>query len=402
MAAFSGAEIVNDGLVFHYDMANTKKSWKGKPTINLITNPTFSSGSISPWTYQTTPNGNASIDSTFKYDGNNSIKIVRTSTGGESNVWLNLSAAQGLLPNTQYTFSAYCFSNNSSQAALFSYFGTTSNGFVYHSGSGNWERLEHTFTTRSTEPYIQIRMWHNTTLLNSPIWFTNLQVEQSSFATPFVDGTRSNTQAILDLTGNNTVTANSLTYNSDNTFDLDGTSNYFSVSNFTTTFENGFTYFAFFRKDSTKSWSRLMDFGTGQDSNNILIAQRSTNNTLVLHSQVGAQSGNLWGQIYSSSGILTNSSSYQCIAATIEPGTPGTQSTGKLYYNGSEVSATVNTRHPFVPNNITRTSNYVGKSNWSSDSYWDGHIPTAMIYNRRLTAAEIKQNFEAIRSRYNI
>src|SRR6056300_1954798 len=35
MSAYSGPEISNDGLVFHFDMGNTDKSWKGAPTTNL-------------------------------------------------------------------------------------------------------------------------------------------------------------------------------------------------------------------------------------------------------------------------------------------------------------------------------------------------------------------------------
>lgn len=35
MSLGHGASIVKTGLVFHYDMGNTAKSWKGRPTTNL-------------------------------------------------------------------------------------------------------------------------------------------------------------------------------------------------------------------------------------------------------------------------------------------------------------------------------------------------------------------------------
>jgi len=39
---------------------------------------------------------------------------------------------------------------------------------------------------------------------------------------------------------------------------------------------------------------------------------------------------------------------------------------------------------------------------WDFDDYWGGNLNTVKIYNRALSAAEIKQNFEATRDRYGI
>lgn len=36
MSTHSGPNNSEDGLVFYYDMANTQKSWRGKPTTNFI------------------------------------------------------------------------------------------------------------------------------------------------------------------------------------------------------------------------------------------------------------------------------------------------------------------------------------------------------------------------------
>jgi hypothetical protein len=41
-------------------------------------------------------------------------------------------------------------------------------------------------------------------------------------------------------------------------------------------------------------------------------------------------------------------------------------------------------------------------SNSSSGEYWNGKISNVQIYNRALTAAEVKQNFNATRSRYGL
>lgn len=209
-----------------------------------------------------------------------------------------------------------------------------------------------------------------------------------------------------DLSGlNNTGTlVNGVAYTNTNGGALvfDGTDDYINFGGFNYNFSAGFTHCAFFTVDTTKAWARLMDFGLGQDNTNILVGQESTSNRLALHTQIGAQSSNQWGQLLSTNAVLAPSTSYRMSAATIAPGTPGTQSSAKLYYNGSEVSTTVVTRQPFVPSTTNRTSNFIGRSNWSADPYWDGNIPITLIYNRELSATEIQQNFQALRGRFGI
>ena len=36
MACSVGPKVANDGLVFYMDSSNTRRSWRGKPTVNLI------------------------------------------------------------------------------------------------------------------------------------------------------------------------------------------------------------------------------------------------------------------------------------------------------------------------------------------------------------------------------
>jgi hypothetical protein len=46
-----------------------------------------------------------------------------------------------------------------------------------------------------------------------------------------------------------------------------------------------------------------------------------------------------------------------------------------------------------LPTNINRTSNYIGRSNWSGDNTFGGSIADLAIYRVALTDAEIAQNF---------
>jgi len=386
MSLGHGTSVVRDGLVFNYDMSNLQKSWRGAPTVNLMPNPTFASN-LTPWSYQTLGNGSATLDTNVKYKGNNSVRIERTSTGGETNVWLNLSASQGLLPNTQYTFTANCLATAPSQAALFSYFGSTSNGFVYHSGSGKWERLVHTFTTRDTEPYIQIRMFHNSTTLNLPVWFSTIQVEQNTFATPFVAGTRSNTQAILDLTNNNTVTANSLTYNADGSFGFSGSNSLtvpYNPSLFT--FNNEQTIIIWMKNEASVA-TRRNPYNQAYGGAGTITHENNTN----------------FNYFYGTSGInntpyTAHTSPFSVIFnETAQIAITRNVSQTAWYKNG----ALGNTRaNPYGATVVTGTSPILIGTGYTTGVI--GPLYTVQIYNRALTAAEIEQNFEALRGRYGI
>jgi hypothetical protein len=69
----------------------------------------------------------------------------------------------------------------------------------------------------------------------------------------------------------------------------------------------------------------------------------------------------------------------------------------KLYINGVNQVTTANGATPTSSNGGIRLMR-----RWDSDEYWGGQLSTVKIYNRALSATEIKQNFEATRDRYGI
>ena len=70
-----------------------------------------------------------------------------------------------------------------------------------------------------------------------------------------------------------------------------------------------------------------------------------------------------------------------------------------IYQNGTQVGSNID----FIPSNINYPSELleIGR-NASGTQGWNGSIAQVSIYNRALTAAEIQQNFNALRSRYSI
>jgi len=205
---------------------------------------------------------------------------------------------------------------------------------------------------------------------------------------PALNTTVSNTQALVDLTVQNTITASSLTYNSDGTFSFNGSSNYLSwgstsMSNFT----SGVTLEAWVNMNASGTqWTRIYDFGAGQNIDNLLLCQYSTTNDLAFYIIVGST------QYYllASSAITNNQTAH--FVATANGGN------WFIYKNGIQVATQASS---VLPANVTRNSNYIGKSNWA-DPYLNGSVYNAKIYNRALSPSEVAQNFAAQRGLYGV
>jgi hypothetical protein len=137
---------------------------------------------------------------------------------------------------------------------------------------------------------------------------------------------------------------------------------------------------------SASFWERIIDFGVGQANDNIYFARRDTTNIL----RLGILNPSTDNGIEISDGIVNNTiASY---AVTIN----GT--TGVLYRNATSL---LSQSYTTLPRNVTRASNYIGRSNWP-DAYFETTMHVLMIYNRALSQAEITQNFNAFRGRYGL
>jgi hypothetical protein len=72
--------------------------------------------------------------------------------------------------------------------------------------------------------------------------------------------------------------------------------------------------------------------------------------------------------------------------------------TVRLYVNGVQVSSIASV---VATTNGTMTLN-IGAWPGAPATYFDGKIPVAKIYNRALSAAEVSQNFNALRGRFGL
>jgi hypothetical protein len=253
-------------------------------------------------------------------------------------------------------------------------------------GNGwTYSKLEFTLSTSPTlGAYLTygIGTGSDSSYLNNTFDVYNEQFEQNLYATPYVNGTRSNTQAILDLTGNNTVTATSLTYASDGTFSFDGSNSYITLGNDTSLLSgNATTVEAWVKTNVTGGYKKI--FTNGNATGIYLSIGPSPYNTYFGVVTNGTSGGATW-----TNNISTTN--YTHLVGTYNG------STCILYANGLQV-ATGAASGTMGTGATVYVSGYA-----SGGERWNGNIDGIKVYNRALSAAEVTQNFEASRSRYRI
>lgn len=177
------------------------------------------------------------------------------------------------------------------------------------------------------------------------------------------------------------VNAPTLNNNSGKYIQFNGSNQYVSFGNFTETFNSGFTATFYANFGTAQNYERVFDFGTGNAANNILVARSNTGNNF--HFELYNASTTL-GTCLGTNMVSDNLWAHY--AVTIDG------SNCKLYKNGTLFSTSA---YSALPTAVTRTSNFIGKSNWSGDGYFDNGLGEISMYNRALSPSEILQNFKS-------
>ena len=200
-----------------------------------------------------------------------------------------------------------------------------------------------------------------------------------------------NTWTDLNNTYNGTLT-NGPVYTASNgkAIDFDGVDDYIAMPTISANFASGFsaTFYADF--GSVKTWGRIIDFGNGNQSNNILVSRAGGSN-------------DFWFEAY---GAPTSAALHDATPqghCTVTDALLGggwhhwaiTFASGACHIYKDNVDQTVSNTFAANTNlnNISRTTSYLAKSNWSGDQYFDGAIGEISVYNKALSAAEVAANY---------
>jgi hypothetical protein len=245
-----------------------------------------------------------------------------------------------------------------------------------------WTRIQYT-VTNSANNYGSIANCYGT---DGTIYVTAVQYEQGSPMTNFIGGagaTRSSTQSILDMTGNNTITSNSLTYNSDGSFSFNGSSSDLRTPLFTTATGNLTMNGWFYVNLGTVG--TFMSNGNDPGGYCIGIGQYFSN----ADNQVVA----LFGYIrWILTGVYYQYTGWTMVTMTLDSsGVPS------IYINGTLIGTYPGT----IANTPSAGTGFCVGSQWGI-RYSNTKSGNVQFYNRALSASEVQQTFNAFRGRYGI
>lgn len=407
MASRISPYVDNTGLVFAYDLANIKRSYLGEPTVNYIAGDTSLEANIDCSSTNATdilPDGSIGTVRRITVTANTYNGIIRASLG-------HTLPSSGV-PQAGVSYTISCWIRNSSGVAVAagwepevgqpdSYLRPNiESGFNGNYGSNsqpntlspNWTRVSYTYSYNSTQtsqivPFIYFGhpVGGSGAGVGATIDFYQIQLEIKSHATPYVNGTRSVTQGLKDLTGRSTIDLTNVSFDANAQMTFDGTDDTASVNSYSAIelVDNVSIEYVYMRLSTDPILDVIANkyHSTGWE----LFCQ--TGNTFALAGRNGD------GTYYSTSNAaytIQNNKYYHLVA--IKEGL-----SWRLYVNGGlYASLTANSVGTWSNSGILQIG---GEGN---GYYPNMELPLFRIYNRALTASEIQQNFNAIKGRYGL
>lgn len=415
MSTAVGPEIVNNRLQYSMDMSNTKKSWKGPPATNLL----VQSGDFSTWS--SVGSHEAPTTLVLDPDGNYGAQAwaADSSTG-----WHETHQSYTVTSGITYTYSIYVkagaagtFYTQLHQAAFGGWksaqfnlvngtaniSGTNASGSIVNVGNG-WFRCSVTAPATSSVSVPFYIYSQNTTYTGAGSSVTELyvygaQLETGSVATPYIPtgaaaASRTTSQCLLDLANNATVSGCNLTYASDGTFSFNGSSNYIELTSSVNIINKSFTAEAWIQRSVTGAVHGIAsDLQYGWWAVWI-----GNTNRLESKHKFGTGTSEVTNYL---GGTLNVGTSWTQIAVVYDI------STGiKSQYVNGELDATTSISLSFNLSGTDRGPRFIGiyrdGVGSGTPNAFNGTIASLKLYDTALSAAEVKQNFAALRGRYGI
>ncbi len=159
---------------------------------------------------------------------------------------------------------------------------------------------------------------------------------------------------------------------------LDGTpTSYVDLPNAVGSGPGGKTLALWAYPTASKRWARFIEFGNGENQDNILFSRFVFSDDLLLSTYRESAGG---GRVYARGAIDPNA--WQFLAVTLDD-----KGNAKIYKNGKPVAEGFS---GVVVRDVVRTENYIGRSNWSVDDNYQGLIDDVWIINTVLSDQEIQ------------
>jgi hypothetical protein len=215
--------------------------------------------------------------------------------------------------------------------------------------------------------------------------FSNLQVEVKSHPTPFVNGTRSTTQGLIDVTGNETINLTNVSFDSNAQMVFDGTDDYLNVN--TSLNSGNFTYETVMSVNDTTY--PIFGAGYGTAGTTIQSYITSSGALINLYAPIGAG-----GWVY---GSYSNLNGYVSVANRLRHIVVTNNNTVWQTYVDGYLVGNVTFYQP-----TTGTDVGIGRIAMQSASNLSTVVKMVKLYDRVLSSSEVLNNYNNIKRKYGI
>jgi hypothetical protein len=398
-----------NSLVFAYDTGDAVNSYKGEPTVNTLDGgANRADGIASVFQHGNHAGADSSqyVNEYYSAKRPHVLKVKTTNATGYGMINQRMTSAATVGTTYTYSFDYKQIQYGGTFIPPLNVYGDgykvpDSNNYYTNLVTrivdleDGWKRFEATYeATYAGRNTFRTNMFAEGA--NFEILFDNFQIEQKSHATPFTNETRSATEGLIDLTGNESIDLSRVGFDSNANLDFDGTDDEIQIisSNWAQPGEDITVEAIIYREGYSEN--------SGQYSS-IINASNDATGIYSFSFYVSPTSNRLAGWLHSGtdsnsfdSGYVIELNTWYHVAFTLVNGDPHTV---KTYVNGVErSSATMGQGVRFA--NITKTT--IGAYADRNQYEWNGKIPVVKIYNRALSAAEVQANFNNYKTRFNI
>lgn len=166
-----------------------------------------------------------------------------------------------------------------------------------------------------------------------------------------------------------------------------GTPSYLTIPNNMDIDTNYVTFCYWCKWKSLQNWSRIFDFSVSSDGKDttLLMANGGTTSALYFAGRTAANGNATGGSLPDTVVGYISTDVWFFVAAVIKNYTLTTY----IYGEGSDVPQTATVSINELGDSVTFINNYIGKSNWSADSYFDGNIADFRVYTSALSETDI-------------
>ena len=414
MATTGGPNIVRDGLVFGYDTGhgvadnNTPtRFYPGENTANLFPSPNFTN-------HADVIVGTTSVIKQDFGDGRIGIQMIQAGTSDIAG--FSMGSYSAPVSAGTYTWSSFIHSTSTggkvkAQVTVYvngvRHWLTSSNTWstsvvecnhlFIATVANQWHRIENQFTLPTgTLTNLQLGSFYRNTS-NFTIKIANAQLESKSHTTPYVLGTRSSTASLIDLKKTTDIDVSNVSFDSTGQPTFDGSDDYISIdvdswirSVNSVTIE-GVVIIPSGASLSGSPWTILTDHSTNSEKDGFWW-HMSLGGGYTYFRVEDAVSGEQ-GITFSGATPFASGNTYHIVTIV------GLNSV-KIYVNGV-LSKSYTPTFNWANVSASHTASlFIGRT---FPGYWlNSTNPVVKVYDVALTEAEIKQNYNAYKNRFNI